>query len=59
MVWSWRCKLMDTPGQQVELINVGQIKRVNRRSKKALIEVIRNDTDAKGLNENILFNINE
>ena len=50
-----RRKLSDAPVRRVELINLGQVKRARRRSKKTWMEVIRQNIEDKGLNESILF----
>ena len=44
--------------RRVERIKLGQIKRV-RRPEKTWMEVIRQDIEAKGLNEGILLDRNE
>ena len=45
--------------QRVERINLGQVKRAQRRPKKTWMEVIRQDIEAKGLSEGILLDRNE
>ena len=49
----------DAPVRQVEHINLGQVKRAQRRPKKTWMEVIRQDIEAKGLSEDILLDKNE
>jgi len=44
--------------RRVEL-NLGQVKRAKGRSKRTSMEVIRQDIDAKGLNEGIVLYRNE
>jgi len=54
-----RCKPTDAPVRRVERIKLGQVKRVQKRLKKARMEVIRQDIEAKGLSEGILLDRNE
>ena len=54
-----RYRFTDAPIQQVYLINSGQVKREKRRPKKIWMEVIRQDIEAKGINEGILLDKNE
>jgi len=49
----------DASVQQVELIKLGQVKRAKERPKKTWIEVIRQDMEAKDLNDGILLDRNE
>ena len=49
----------DTPVRKVERINLGQVKRAQRRLKKTWMEIIRQDIEAKGLSEGILLDRNE
>ena len=54
-----RRKPTDAPVRRVERIKLGQVKRVQKRLKKARMEVIRQDIEAKGLSEGILLDRNE
>ena len=54
----WR-RPTDTPVQWVERIKLGQVKRAQGRPKKTWMEMIRQDTEAKGLSEGILLDRNE
>ena len=45
--------------RRVERINLGQVKRAQRRPKKIWMEVIQQDIEAKGLSECILLDRNE
>jgi len=45
--------------RRVERINLGQVKRAQRRPKKTWMEVIRQNIEAKGLSEGILLDRNE
>jgi len=54
-----RCRPIDALVRRVRLINLGQVKRAKGRPKKIWMEVIRQDMEAKGLNEGILFDKNE
>ena len=45
--------------RRVERIKLGQVKRAQGRSKNTWMEVIRQDIEAKGLNEGILLYRNE
>ena len=45
----------DVPVQRVECFKLEQVKRVRGRPKKTWMEVIRQDIEAKGLSEGILF----
>ena len=49
----------DAPVRRVERIKLGQVKRAQGRPKKTWIEVIRQDIEAKSLNEDILLDRNE
>ena len=49
----------DAPVRRVERIKLGQVKRAQGRPKKTWMEVIRQDIEAKGLNEGILLDRNE
>ena len=53
-----RRRLTDALVQRVEHINLGQVKRAQGRPKKTLMEVIRQDIEARGLSEGILLNRN-
>jgi len=44
---------------ELELINLGQVKRAKGRPKKTWTEVIRQDIEAKGLNKGIFLDRNE
>ena len=54
-----RRKLTDAPVRRAECINLGKVKRAQGRPKKTWMEVIRQDTEAKGLSEGILLDRNE
>ena len=54
-----RRKPTDASVRRVERINLGQVKRVQRRPKKTWMEVIRQDIEAKGISEGILLDRNE
>ena len=54
-----RRKRIDAPVWLVELINLWQVKRAKGRPKKIWMEVIRQDIEVKGLNEDILLYRNE
>jgi len=54
-----RRKLTDAPVRRVERIKLGQVKSAQGRLKKTWMEVIRQDIEAKGLNEDILLDRNE
>ena len=54
-----RRKPTDASIQRVVRIKLGQVKRGHGRPKKTLMEVIRQDIEAKGLNEDILLDRNE
>ena len=54
-----RRRLTDAPIQRVERIKLGQDKRAQGRPKKTWMEVIRQDIEAKGLNDGILLDRNE
>jgi len=43
----------DAPVRRVDRINLGQVKRAQRRPEKTWMEVIRRDIEAKGLSEGI------
>ena len=49
----------DVPVRRVEYIKLEQVKRAQGRPKKTWIEVIRQDTEAKGISEGILLDRNE
>ena len=49
----------DAPVRRVEFIKLGQVKRAQGRPKKTWMEVIRQDIEAKCLNEGILLDRNE
>ena len=53
------CSRDGMPVEQVERIKLSQVKRVQKRPKKTWMEVIRQDIEAKGLNEGILLDRNE
>ena len=54
-----RRRSTDAPVRRVERINLGQVKRAQGGPKKTWMEVIRQDIEAKGLNEGILLDRNE
>ena len=54
-----RRRHIDAPVRRVERINLGQVKRAQRRPKKTWMEVIRQDIEAKCLSEGILLDMNE
>ena len=54
-----RRRCTDAPVRQIERIKLGQVKRAQGRPKKAWMEVIRQDIEAKGLSEGILLDRNE
>ena len=54
-----RRKPTDAPYRRVERIKLGQVKRAHGRPKKTWMEVIRQDIEAKGLNEGTLLDRNE
>jgi len=47
------------PLRRVELINSGKVKRAKGRPKKIWMKVIRQDIEAKGLNDDIQLDMNE
>jgi len=49
----------DAPVRRVDRINLGQVKRAQRRPKETWMEVIQQDIEAKGLSEGILLDRNE
>jgi len=49
----------DVSIQRVERIKLGEVKRAQGRPKKTWMEVIRQDIEAKGLNEGILLDRNK
>ena len=59
MVGHVRRRPTDASVQRVERIKLGQVKRAQRRPMKTWMEVIRQDIEAKGLNEGILLDGNE
>ena len=54
-----RRKPTDAPVRRVKRIKLGQVKRARGRRKKTWMEVIRQDTEAKGLSEGIFLDRNE
>ena len=54
-----RRKPTDTLVRRVEGIKLRQVKRAQGRPKKIWMEVIRQDIEAKGINEGILLDKNE
>jgi len=54
-----RRRPIDAPNRQVERIKLVYVKRAQGRPKKTWIEVIRQDIEAKSLNEDILLDRNE
>jgi len=54
-----RRRLTDASVWRVERIKLGQVKRAQERPKKTWMDVIRQDIEAKGLNEGILLDRNE
>ena len=54
-----RRRFTDASVRRVERIKLGQVKRTHGRPKKTWMEVIRQDIEAKSLNEGILLDRNE
>ena len=54
-----RHKPADASVRRVERINLGQVKRPQGRPKKSWMDIIRQDIEAKCLNEGILLDRNE
>ena len=54
-----RRRPIDASVRRVEFINLGQVKRAKGRPKKTWMEVIRQDIEAKSLNEGILLDRTE
>lgn len=54
-----RCRSRDISIWGLELTNIGQVRKVKGRPKKTWMEVIRKDTNAKELDEDILHNRNK
>ena len=54
-----RRRPIDAPVRRVERIKLGQVKRAQGRPQKTWMDIIRQDIEAKGLNEGILLDRNE